>query len=383
VSPQKSTWKATTAKHLLEFSSVPGTFEVTLLVISQGPDGLSVDEASVTIEVEGCGGKLPPAPDKPAPKDGMHDPLAAIARVQFGTAGCTAAAIHPRRPDGRWDVLCAAHCVSKVGEQGTMTLKDGRRIGVRVAALDKTGDCAWFVTDESVDDMPYAKLAAKNPAVGVKVWHAGFGVDKPTNREDGEVQDAENRSGQSRFLLSVSSGDSGGPILRDDTNEVVASCCCTLERGAKVSMWGTSAENAARRRPKTTAADANTWAPKLMPVIQEGLERNKKKAAEEWTPADLPIRDTKTGRRDDDRPSVADSPDGLGPAVREAVSRVIPPQVRGVSTDGTQAWGDATPTPIPQVMPARVVVRQVVVNGQPVRNVVRVAVNAARAVVGR
>lgn len=290
ITPSKGTWRATSPKGVLEFSAVPGTFEVLLIAISQGADGLAVDEATVTVEVEGCGGKLPPAPDKPAPKDGKHDPLAAIARVQFGNAGCTAAAIHPRRPDGRWDVLCAAHCVSAVGERGTMMLKDGRRINVRVASLDKAGDCAWFVTDESVDDMPYAKLAVSNPAASTKVWHAGYGIDKPGNREDGAVQDPENQSGQSRFLLSVSSGDSGGPIFRDDTNEVVASCCCTLERGAKVSMWGTSAENAAKHRPKLTAAEADAWVPKLMPVVADGLERNKKRAAEEWKPLDMPTK---------------------------------------------------------------------------------------------
>lgn len=293
ITPTKGTWRATTPRGVLEFSAVPGTFEVLLIVISQVDGALNVDEATATIEVEGCGGGLPPAPvppkpdDKPDPKDGKHDPLASIGRVRFGNAGCTAAAIHPRRPDGRWDVLCAAHCVSRVGERGTFTLKDGRVIGVRVAAMDKASDCAWFVTEESVDDMPYAKLATANPRPGVKVWHAGFGVDKPGNREDGETQVSEEPDGKSRFLLSVSSGDSGGPIFRSDTNEVVSSACCTMERGAKVSMWGTSAANANKLRPKLTSAQADEWVPKLMPVVGSQL---KVKEEEAWKAIEMPTR---------------------------------------------------------------------------------------------
>lgn len=390
ISPSKGTWKATTPKGVLEFACVPGTFEVTLLVISQTADGLSVDEASIIIEAEGCGGKLPPAPEKPSPKDGKHDPVGAIGKVRFGNAGCTAAAIYPRRPDGRWDVLCAAHCVSAVGERGTLSLKDGRVIGVRVAALDKTCDVSWFVTDESVDDMPYAKLAAKNPEVGAKVWHAGYGVDRPANREDGEVQESENQSGQTRFLLSVSSGDSGGPIFRADTDEVVSSCCCTMERGAKTSMWGTSLANALKHRPKLTAADANEWVPKLLPIKGDA---EKVKEEKEWKPADMPLRKEKTSLADAEREYVADCPGGICPAAREAVRQtrqavagvIAPPvpQVRGVYADGSPAWGGATPTPIPQAMPVRVVVREVMTPGQPVRNAVRAAVNAARAVAGR
>jgi hypothetical protein len=151
ISPSKGTWRATTARDLCEFSAIPGTFDVLLIVISQADGAFEVNESTITVEVEGCGGGLPPAPvppggDKPKPpadpKDGKEDPSAAIGRVRFGSAGCTAAAIHPRRPDGRWDVLCAAHCVTQVGQRGTMTLKDGRVIGVRVAAMNKSSDCA-------------------------------------------------------------------------------------------------------------------------------------------------------------------------------------------------------------------------------------------------
>lgn len=285
VSPSKGVWRATNPRGVFEFSSVPGTFEVTLLVVAVGADGaISLDEVSTTVEVEGCE-QNKPAPSAPKADGGKLDPARAVSRITFGNAGCTATAVGPRRTDGRWDVLTAAHCVNGVGERGTMVLQDGRRVGVRVAVHDKTADVCWLTTDESVAEMPYSNLSEKNPAVGAKVWHAGYGVDRPGNREDGHVQADEDDRGQLRFVLNVSSGDSGGPIFDAATNEVTAAVCCTLERGAKVSMWGGSCVTAAKLRPKLT--DGPSWSPALMP------ERGPVKG--EWQPVDIPVRPLPTG----------------------------------------------------------------------------------------
>lgn len=282
VTPNKGVWRATNPRGVFEFSSVPGTFEVSVLVIAVGTDGVpTIEEASVTVEVEGCAG------DKPAPpkEGGKLDPARAVSRIAFAGAGCTATAIGPRRADGCWDVLTAAHCVKAVGDRGTMQLQDGRKIGVRVAVLDKTCDVCWLTTEESVADLAYSNLSAKAPAVGAKVWHAGYGVDRPGNREEGEVQAAEDERGQLRFILNVSSGDSGGPIFDGTTNEVTAAVCCTLERGAKVSMWGGSCASAAKLRPKLTGADV--WAPALMP--------DRGPARVDFEPVDIPVRPLPSG----------------------------------------------------------------------------------------
>jgi hypothetical protein len=287
ITPSKGTWRATTPRGVLEFSAVPGTFEVLLIVISQADGGLSVDEATLTIEVEGCGGGLPPAPNPPGPGEPKPDPVAAIGRVRFAGGGCSGAAIWPRRADGRWDILCAAHCVSQVGERGTFTLKDGRVINVRVTAMNKNTDCAWFVTEEAIERMPYAVLAKSNPAPGTRVWHAGYGIDKPANREDGDVRTPEEPDGKTKFFLSVSSGDSGGPIFRTDNNEVVSSCCCTMQRGAPAIMFGTSAVNANRLRPKLTSAQAEEWVPLMMPAVGDKQKVNEEKA---WKPIEMPLK---------------------------------------------------------------------------------------------
>ncbi|HXG09472.1 MAG TPA: trypsin-like peptidase domain-containing protein [Gemmataceae bacterium] len=285
VHPSKDVQRATTPRGVLEFAAHPGTYEVELLVIRTLGDGLEVDEARVTVEIEPCR-PVPPTPPKPDPKppgSGKLDPVNAIGRIRFGNAGCTATVIGPRRPDGRWDVLTAAHCVAGVGQRGTLTLKDGRTLGLRVVAHHKTPDVAWCVTEEEVADLPYALIAARNPEPGTPIWHMGYGVDQPGNREDGTVVEGENGQGQLRMILSVSSGDSGGGIFRSDTNELVSVVCCTSSMGRKVSTWGCSAEVAQRTRPRQTDAE-EAWTPVVIPLRPWPVFED------EWRPVPIPIR---------------------------------------------------------------------------------------------
>jgi hypothetical protein len=193
--------------------------------------------------------------------------------------------IGPRRPDGKWDVLTAAHCVTGEGQRGTLTLKDGRSLAIKVVAHHKTPDLAWCVTEEAIAEMPFALLAEKNPEVGTAVWHMGYGIDKPGNREDGSITAAENGDGQLRMTLSVSSGDSGGGIFRTDTNELVSVVCCTSGMAQKVSMWGGSAEQARKTRPLALDAD-DAWTPLPIPLCTNG----KRDVADDWKPLPIPIR---------------------------------------------------------------------------------------------
>jgi hypothetical protein len=281
VTPSAGVSKATTSEDRLEFAAPPGTYTVELLVLII-TDGKPVfEEHSATVEIEKPCDKLPPAPSpepkpEPKPSAGKLDAVNALGRIQFGSAGCTATIIGPRRPDGRWDVLTAAHCVKHVGDRGTMKLKDGRTIGITTAVVNTTADCCWCVTDAAdLENVSYAVIAEKNPAVGVKIWHMGYGIDKPGNREDGEVTSGQNADGQIRMFLSVSSGDSGGGIFRVDTNEVISCVCCTSARGSAANVWGCSAEVARRLRPAARAA-----APDAAPPAAE----------DEWTPVQIPQR---------------------------------------------------------------------------------------------
>lgn len=209
---------------------------------------------------------IPAPPPKPEPKP---NPEQAIARIQFGNAGCSGAVIGPRREDGKWWVATAAHCVVGVGQRGTMRMLDGRTFGVQVAAhaprVNGIGpDACWLVTDSNTEELPFGYLADTDPEPGTKVWHAGYGVDRPGNREEGEVLAKSDSNGQIQFYLSVSSGDSGGGICMDKDGKIVATVCCTTQRGAKGYVGG--AGPAALRRAKPTAMVLDDWTPSEVPI---------------------------------------------------------------------------------------------------------------------
>lgn len=274
VYPKDNVQRATTPRGVLEFVAPPGIYQVECLVIKNGEGGaIDVEEQSVTIEIESCCDKvpplpMPPTPDPKKPEPKKPDPANALGQIQFGPFGCTATVIAPRRSDGKWDVLTAAHCVEHVGPggKGKMKLKDGRTLGVTVVSVHDKPDCAWLTTDDAgLADLSFATIAEKNPERGAKIWHAGYGIDKPGNREDGEITVGQDSNGQLEMSLSVSSGDSGGGIFRNDTGELISCVCCTTSKGNKARVWGCAAEVARKYRPGA-AADTGDWQPREMPT---------------------------------------------------------------------------------------------------------------------
>lgn len=259
----------------LVLNGPPGEYSIRAMAIAVKDGKVSITRARHTLRIEGgCPEPkpLPPGPQpqpppnplppvKPPPEDSAPEGAAtvqkAIGKIRFGTSGCTATVIHPRRPDGRWDVLTAAHCLPAGAAKGTMTLRDGRSFAVSVASRHVTPDLAWLVA-ETKDALPSARLAQKDPAPGTKVFHWGFGTDQPGNQEHGTLQQARNGQGQLQFWLSVSPGDSGGSIIDAQTGEVLASVCCTAGLARPAQMWGGSAALAGTLRGQraSDAADA-------------------------------------------------------------------------------------------------------------------------------
>jgi hypothetical protein len=205
-----------------------------------------------------------PGAQPPVPPEVKPDPLAAIGRIQFGNAGCTATIIGTKRVDKRHWVLTAAHCIQGVGQRGTMRLRDGREFGISVQSYNTRADCAWLLTDPMDDRYPFALLAAASPEPGEPIWHAGFGVHQPSNREEGVVVAKQNGDGQIQFRLSVSSGDSGGGIAVNKNGEIVSTVCCTTEKGRMADVWGASPESIRALRPEANALDH--WTPLDIPI---------------------------------------------------------------------------------------------------------------------
>jgi hypothetical protein len=130
-----------------------------------------------------------------------------------------------------------------------------------------------MVTESSIDDIEYANLSKDVPPVGTEVWHQGYGIDRPRNLEKGKLTGPTDGNGQLRFTLNVSSGDSGGGIFRKDTNEVIATVCCTMGKGALTSMWGGGCLKAWEMRNKLAAEEDQSsrqnWTPTEIPLVIE------------------------------------------------------------------------------------------------------------------
>jgi hypothetical protein len=259
VNPSRDIDKALSHKSQLHFVAPPGTYQVECLALRIAPDGsTTIESVDTTVTISAT----PEIKPIPLPK---ADPIGATCRLRFGSSGCTATVIGPRRNDGRWDILTASHCTPEVGSSGEITLKDGRRFKVTVIARERGPDLAWLRTEASPEEMPWATLAKDLPANGTKVWHMAYGIDKAGNKEEGAVTSQPNKTGLLSFRLSVSSGDSGGGIFREDTGELVSAVCCTTERGKLTTMYGGSCIEAQRMRPKETKEFDPVETPAKMP----------------------------------------------------------------------------------------------------------------------
>lgn len=208
-----------------------------------------------------------PAPKNPPPESPPSDPMNAIVRIQRTGAGCSATIIAPRRADGRYWVLSAAHCCDRLGERWVARFRDGRTTGLQVVSINKESDYCWMLTDVDSAVYPCVSIAGSDPQPGERVWHAGYGVDQPGNREDGVVSAGRNRDGQIEYRLSVSSGDSGGGIMLNGRGEVLSPVCCTTAPGKVGRVWGASPVVA--RAGQAVMADIGEWTPIPIPTREE------------------------------------------------------------------------------------------------------------------
>lgn len=213
---------------------------------------------------------LKPPPHRLLPKPKKAED--AIGKIIFGNAGCTATIIGPvYHDDAELSILTAGHCV-KVGAVGHMTLKDGRKLEVKCVSRDPKCDAAWLTAKNPGGDVPYLLLAEQAPQDGEVVWHQGYGIDKPGNRESGVFRGLNGDGLQCRFRLSVSPGDSGGGIILDSESKVISPVCCTTRLGGLGDVFGASPVHAAKIRPsRITAEFAEPLHYPVLPIEEIGV----------------------------------------------------------------------------------------------------------------
>ncbi len=194
-----------------------------------------------------------------------HKAEESIVRLSMGNVGCTGTIIGPLSPSDRQiEILTAAHCI-KVGATGKATLKDGRVLNFTCKTRDPASDAAWLVADHPGGDFPYLLLADRNPDDGEVVWHQGYGIDRPGNRESGLFKGSAANGQQCKFRLSVSPGDSGGGIILDSQSKVISPVCCTTRLAGTGDVFGAAPEFAAKIRPKRAASEEEP--PLYWPVL--------------------------------------------------------------------------------------------------------------------
>lgn len=237
---------------------------IALLIARYAPPGTPIPPLPIP-------GEPPTMPQPPAPRSNVKE---AISRIQFGNSGCTATPIGQRRGDGRYWVLTAAHCVQGTGQRGRLTTQRGDQLTVTVHAVDRGADCAWLLTDSTSTDIPFAELADTLPQPGTRIWHSGYGVHIPGNREDGVFVGGPTAKGQLQFQLSVSNGDSGGAIVVDESGRVLSCVCCTTGVGVRADVWG--AGPTAIRQLQQGATDDLAWTPIPIPIVGPDGEIPKK-----------------------------------------------------------------------------------------------------------
>jgi len=217
--------------------------------------------------------QTPPAPPKPSVQT-QFDPSNAIHKVIMQRGYCSGTIVaHSEssvlRPDKRLWVVSAAHCFGEVGNKVQHQLRDGRTLVGTVCAIDRGADCALVITDpitESFGVVPYTTVASIGSySVGNPVWHQGFGVHIPGNKEIGKIADLTNQRGQVRYRLSVSQGDSGGGIIHDATGRLLSPVCCTTQLNAMGDVWGAAPERILRMM--ATPTDYVDVQPIEMPVV--------------------------------------------------------------------------------------------------------------------
>lgn len=241
IEPSDKVSIADTSPNRLQFTAPPGKYLVSVRYVY---DGVRYSGRLVVV-FQDVGKDAP----EPKPKEKI-DSWESISRIRFGSSFCSAVLL-PALNAPCYYALTAAHCISHVGQEGRFSLRDGGTVyRAVVAAANRTSDWAILIIPdlrpdaESASGVRVAKLSQGpyQPKINELVWHGGFGVDKPGNREEGRFVGGPDSSGQYQYILSVSPGDSGGGIFSSE-DYLLSPVCCTTAPSRVGRVWGAAPQS--------------------------------------------------------------------------------------------------------------------------------------------
>lgn len=173
-----------------------------------------------------------PTPSPPPPATTL-DPWNALGQIRIDNIGCTGTVMDQGAKGGSYYVMCAYHCIRNTSGVGTMVLRRGEKLSLTLLGGDQRADLS-VLKGVGQGNLPMAKMADGEPAPGVKIWHGGWGIVTPGQKETGSVVGGPDSNGQIEMAMPASSGDSGGGIFREDNGAWVSAVCC----GGGNRLWG-------------------------------------------------------------------------------------------------------------------------------------------------
>lgn len=156
-----------------------------------------------------------------APPAAPSDPRPAVGVLRVGTGQCTATVIGPRRADGSYDVLSAAHCTGGPGTRAVLQLPGRAALALVVVVRNGGTDVSWLRTGAAVGALPSAVLHAGAVPVGTAVWHASYGRRRPGQVERGALIGKDQRRGWYTWSYQATPGASGGAVFRSSNSAVI------------------------------------------------------------------------------------------------------------------------------------------------------------------
>lgn len=141
-------------------------------------------------------------------------------QIRAGNSGCSGTLFRMDSSDQYWLLTCG-HCVHRNGETVYIRGDTFQLTGV-VERFNRQIDICLVRVNERGRQWPVAKIAETPPARGDRVWHHGFGVDRPGNIERGQITTVGDSRWACWYTTALSSGDSGSGQFLESNGELVA-----------------------------------------------------------------------------------------------------------------------------------------------------------------